>query len=571
MALYFSHDTLGQLALPRFDYNWLGSTGWSGSNYIIRTDIPVGAGATLPVTSMLEKMPVGYYYPLLTGMTDGGGNTCDFGLIRTVGIPGGDGTEPSFAAATKYGDNPPTEASLHYPLRMDGKAVTTIMGYQQYNNVASNPCQITLISPYFFTQKFTIRADFGVAAIWTSDSTGERTYSPLQCTYTDDELGLIDGLDFAQVREFEASTCNPSATYMMLNSNILTANGGGSPEAPGDFQGEASISLYLGGDSVQLGFYTDSYGGEDANNWYDEILYCGLIDVYNPSASDLRGIAQQLRNTSFLSQIQKLWDNPIESIVSLFMIPVGVPGSMLATRNIYLGGQDTGISSYKVVPTNGSFGKHSVTISMGSININEENKGFFDYSPYNQMSIYLPFIGFRSISASMIMDCKVTLTYEVDLLTGDCSAVLKSLDNKWGHTRCIEVGRGNTATQIPLTSTNYMGMYSGLLNAGAALASGNILGAANNAMSMQTTFDHSGSLGGNTGVISPRRAFLLSERPPTYNYVNFNAVKGRPNNSGVKVGSLQGFTQGGILIDASYIPESAKNAIKAAFERGVYV
>jgi hypothetical protein len=570
MALYFNSTNFGTLALPRIDYKWW-IDGWTGYDHLLRTDIPIGAGSLIPVGQLLINKPVGTFISILDGATDTyTGNITNIGVLRDVGIPGDDDM-PSFTIA-RQDQSTMTVAGVtqRMALKVSGSLIQMVVGYTQYNNDASQPCMFSFICPPFYTKEFTIRADFGVAAIWTGRDAGEITNAPLQCTYTDDQLGLIDGLDFAQVKQFE---CSSFSTYgsNTLNFNILTANGGGSVTAPDDFQGEASISLYLGGDGVQLGFYTDSYGGEDANNWYDEILYCGLIDVYNPSASDLRGIAQQLRNTSFLAQIEKLWDNPIESIVSLFMIPVGVPGSMLASRNIYLGGQDTGISSYKVVPTNGSFGKHSVTISMGSININEENKGFFDYSPYNQMSIYLPFIGFRSISASMVMNCKVTLTYEVDLLTGDCSAVLKSLDNKWGHTRCIEVGRGNTATQIPLTSTNYMGMYSGLLNAGAALASGNILGAANSAMSMQTTFDHSGSLGGNTGVISPRRAFLLSERPPTYNYVNFNAVKGRPNNSGVKVGSLQGFTQGGILIDASNIPESAKNAIKAAFERGVYV
>lgn len=568
MALYFSSDTFGTLCVPRLDYTFWDS--WSGQSRMIRTDIPITENCLINAYDLLKNAPVGTYVEILSHVWDGVSEYADVGIQKDIGWSG-DADAPSFHFCWKSGDTIST-ASTNNPLVTDGFPTTIVLLYQQYNNVASNPCNLMCLCSNYSQVNAKIIADFGLAAYWSTTSLATKTGTPIQCTYTDDELGLNAGLDFASVQEFVCSKCYyPERTFMPLNSNILLANGGGDFSVPDDFQGSASMSYYLGGGSITLGFHTDSYGGEDANSWYDEILYCGLIDVYNPSASDLRGIAQQLNDSSFISQISKLWDNPIESIVSLFVVPVGVPAAMLSTANIYLGGLDTGISSSKLVPTDGSFGKHSVTVSMGTINITEENCGFFDYSPYNQMSIYLPYIGFRNISASLIMNCHVTLTYEVDFLSGDCSAVLKSVDNRWGHTRCLEVGRGNTAIQVPLTSTNYMGMYAGLLNAGAALATGNIIGAANSAMSMQSSMTHSGSLGGNVGNISPRRAFILSDRPPTYNYINYNATKGRPNNTGVKVGSITGLTIGRIIMEADHMHENAKEAITALFQKGVIV
>lgn len=581
MALYYNSETLGTLIIPKINYKWL-NDGWSGVSGLIRSDVPFGSGSVID-TGILLNAPVGTFVPLFEGATgylDGQIRQINLGIIRTTGIPGDDSVEASYAMGASYEGVEPSALSQRYPIKLTDRFGTTTakvaVGYTQYDDQAENPCNAIFLTSPFETYHAYQWFEGAVIAGWNcepvdSDAPADwYTASPISCTYTDDQLGITTGFDLASVQDFNVSRV-PSTHIIQSGYDIITANGGGDAEIPSDFQGTATISLYLGGGGLQDGFYTDSYNGADAFNWMDEILYCGLIDVYNPTGAQIRGIAQQLRDPSFIANISKMWDNPIESIISLAVFPVGPTDNMVTTSNIYLGGLDTKISARKLIPTSGSMGKHSVTVNLGTISINEENKGFLDYDPANRMMIYLPYIGFRTISASMVMNCRVTLKYEVDFLSGDCTAIITTIDNNLGYSRVIEVGRGNVATQVPLTSTNYIGMYSGLLNAGAAVVSGNLMGAVNSVLGSGNSMQHAGSLGGNAGNISPRRAFILSDRPPTKNFVNFNATKGRTNYTGGKVGSYEGFTIGDIIIDVDYISDTGKRAIAAAFREGVIV
>lgn len=101
-----------------------------------------------------------------------------------------------------------------------------------------------------------------------------------------------------------------------------------------------------------------------------------------------------------------------------------------------------------------------ITIECGKVVVNEKYGSLVDYNPYTNYVLYLPFIGFVDISSRYITQFGLSVSYEVDVVSGRCLAKVwyyKDVDNKV----CFAEYGGTIASDEPITQgqVNYRGTY----------------------------------------------------------------------------------------------------------------
>ena len=273
----------------------------------------------------------------------------------------------------------------------------------------------------------------------------------------------------------------------------------------------------------------------------------GLITIYTPSEAQLKSLSNFLWSGTFdPDSFKKLFSDPMDAIIGLGIVPC-VPSSG-GSKNVKFGNVDSGISMPYV-------STQWVTKDCGSVNIEKDVGSFLDYDPYTKISIYLPFIGFRDLSADDIIGGSIHVKYNMDIITGSCSAFIKH--NKRG---VLYNYNGNCICNVPLTAANYSGaiqnavttvasgvgvlagMASGAAPVTAMSAVSMLTSAANTAMSSKPTIQRTGNLGGAAGLLSVKKPFVIIQRPTKSVPNNVENYVGLTSNKTASLGSCSGFT-----------------------------
>ena len=291
-------------------------------------------------------------------------------------------------------------------------------------------------------------------------------------------------------------------------------------------------------------------GGENQNSdeMQDETLPTisasdtGFVTLYKPSISQMNALASYMWGTLDLEVFKKIFANPMDVILGLSILPGIVPSGGSST--VKVGNIDTGISMTKV-------GNQYVKFNCGSVSIKKKWGAFLDYSPYTKAFIYLPFIGVQPIDADEIMGKTVSVTYNIDVLSGGCCAFIK-VDNTTLYSYI-----GQCACSVPVTSRDWSTMINGVLGAVSSvtgtignIASGNIAGAisgvasvAQNVMGAKPSYQRSGSMGGMGGMMGIKTPYIIIERPvqavPGYQ----NQIIGYPSFITRLIGNFKGYTE----------------------------
>ena len=273
---------------------------------------------------------------------------------------------------------------------------------------------------------------------------------------------------------------------------------------------------------------------------------CGIVTIYTPTLSNLQALGSFLWSGAFdPDSFKKLFTDPMQAIIGLGILPI-VPSSS-GSKNIRFGNVDSGVnSSYVSDPF--------VSKNMGSVKITKDVGSFLDYTD-TKISIYLPYLGFRTLSADDVMDSTITVVYNVDCLTGACAAFIKS--NKRG---VLYAYNGSCITNIPLTGQNFSGaiqnavsavasgagvlagMASGAAPVTAMGAMGLLTSAANCAVNSKPEIQRSGNLGGSAGILSVQKPYLIIQRPVIEVPGGLAGQVGNVSFKAVTLGSCSGFT-----------------------------
>ena len=302
----------------------------------------------------------------------------------------------------------------------------------------------------------------------------------------------------------------------------------------------------------------------------------GLVSLYTPTLAQLKSLATFLwnANPTDVDWWKKLVANPLDLILGLSIVPVEVPAGGMDT--IKVGLIDTGVGMTKV-------SSQFVTVDCGSVAINKNCGGSaLDYSPFTKFSLYLPFIGTRTISCDDIMGRTVHVKYNVDLLSGACTAMVKITGgpNDNPLNAILYQYSGACAISIPLSGETFTNMITSTIqlaaSIGAAVATGGAAAgiaassAANSLMSMKPIIERAGGVSGAAGQLGVMTPYLIAEVPRQSVPENANKFTGYPSNIKAKLSELEGFTTVEI-IHMQNIPatNAEKNELESILKAGV--
>ncbi|MGJ1078902.1 hypothetical protein ACR77U_12750, partial [Enterococcus faecium] len=266
-----------------------------------------------------------------------------------------------------------------------------------------------------------------------------------------------------------------------------------------------------------------------------------LFAIYNPTEAQIRSFGAWLWSPNFIDQLLKMFNNPSEAIIGLHKVFVTpITG---AEQNIKVGYLDSGVAS-KIV-TN-----QYVTIDCGTITLAEFFGNVFDYSPFTDVSLYLPFIGIVKLNNADVLRSTINIVYHADVINGSVLAEVKV--NRDGAGGTLYQYTGNCAVEYPLSSGSYIGMITGALSLGAGIAGtiasgGNMIPAMMGATAglgrMHNDVSRSGSFSGNAGAMGIKKPYLIISRPQTELADKFTTFVGKPSNYTTTIGACKGFTK----------------------------
>ena len=262
-------------------------------------------------------------------------------------------------------------------------------------------------------------------------------------------------------------------------------------------------------------------------------LSSDFVKLYKITKDNLTALSEYMLQDDFLTNIKKLYADPMDAIISLNTFPINATGT---AGVITTSGVSTGINAIQI---NNSI----IDIDCGTVALKEYWGSFLDYE--TKISLFLPYVGIQSISTDDFMNDIIHVIYRVDLLSGGFVVFVK---NSKG---IVHQTTGNMAYHMPVTSIDYSRMYSALITGAVGIAgnaaTGNAAGAVTGTMSTIQNFhpqiQMSGNFGGNTGICSNKKPYLIIERPVPNVPANYSAVKGNTSNITVTLGNCSGFTQ----------------------------
>lgn len=248
-----------------------------------------------------------------------------------------------------------------------------------------------------------------------------------------------------------------------------------------------------------------------------------LVKAYQVDLANLNQLTSFLWSDGFIDTIKKLQNNPMENIQKLFYLPYDVEVS--ASETVRIGNTDSNIQGNRIV-------KQFQEIDFGNIDITEYYGNTLDYN--TELSIYLPFIGEKTLNIYDIMGGSLNLKYRVDILTGNCIAILSVVrkQNDVTLNSVLYTYIGDMSNSVPLTSTQnnfFKQILGNLTNPTALITNSGVQFAMAGASGVNaTTYTHSGNIGGNNGFMSVLTPYLIIRRPVNVKPSNYEKTFGYP-------------------------------------------
>ena len=307
-------------------------------------------------------------------------------------------------------------------------------------------------------------------------------------------------------------------------------------------------------------------------------LGTGVVNMYRATQTSLRQFSQYLWTGDFVDNVKKLFQDPMEAVVSVQIVPY-TPTHSETLTNVHLSWIDTGVAMYPIT-------NQYVRIDCGTLEVSEFWASFLDYPPHTDVSIFLPYIGVKQLSVQDVMSRKLHLIYDIDSLTGSCVAMLKCSGG--GLDSVLYSWNGSCNMQIPIGARDFSSIYSSVLSLAAsaglalatkgaskALTAGAAAGAAAsaiNSLDLDTHTRQAGSTGSVPGYMGNQIPYLIITRPKDSTPSNFNELNGRPSNLGGKVGDYSGFLSlSAVHIDGIVATEKEKGMIESALKSGILI
>lgn len=373
---------------------------------------------------------------------------------------------------------------------------------------------------------------------------------------------------------------------------------------PWDYRGEfgypdssSHIIDFLAGEQAEPEHFPgDSSGGGGGSGWFIsqndvidipalpsiQAIDFGFSKIYNPSVAEMQSIASWLWSDDFDENIKLNFVSPFENIVTIALVPWGLSTVAGIMR---IGNVDSNIPVPIVT-------RQYDEVNCGSINVLEYWGSFLDYNA--TYSIYLPYIGFRSLKPDDFVNGDLGVVYHIDNLTGCVVAFIWAIKED-GIKHVLYTYSGNMFYNVAFSGANYMSMYnqqlsattSGINNAvqsiGKALG-GDILGGVTSLLTGQAQakreyetakpdYGRGGNGSGNAGIFGIRYPYLVQCLPIGQPPKDYTKLQGIPAQINCKLSTLSGYTEveTANVSQLTNCTDSEKDEILTLLKGGVYL
>lgn len=300
-----------------------------------------------------------------------------------------------------------------------------------------------------------------------------------------------------------------------------------------------------------------------------------LWSIYNPTLAQVQSLGGFLWSSNFIDQLLKMFTSPMEAVISLHKI-FATP-SINGAGEIKVGYLSTGVTDVNLV------NKQYITVECGSVDLPEYFGNVLDYKPFTNISLYLPFIGIVTLNTADVLRSTISVTYQIDVLTGACLAQVNVKRDASGGV--LYQYTGSCAVEYPLSAGTYLGAVSnvlaGVVSGGvrggslfgeAGLIGGALIGGVTGAMNGGVDYPRSGNFSGNAGAMAIKKPYLIISRPQAEIADTFPRIDGYPTNYSTTVGACSGYIEvEGVHVENINATEDELIEIETLLKSGVLV
>ena len=367
----------------------------------------------------------------------------------------------------------------------------------------------------------------------------------------------------------------------MRHTQFFIMTEDGSVKAPDTKEGEPTPSMPSPGGG--------GFDGHSENDSFPPLpslgsTGSGFVQLYNPTTSELQALGGYLWSNDFLDNIAKIFQDPMDLIITLNVVPCAPP--IFNTSRVYIGSLDTHIDMQRV-------SSEYVAVNCGRVTIPEYYGGALDYAPHTKISLLLPFVGVIPLNADECSNSTLEVQYNISVFTGNAMCFVKVTKfDAQGTNGDGSVGAMSNvlysypcqiSNTIEISSKNYSQFYSSVIGgigktalsavtSGGSKALGEGAQSAINTMASKPTIERSGGASGTAGILGERIPKVIIERPIQSYPSNFNQYEGLPSNITATVGSLRGFTKfEKIEMKGLKCSKNDIDEIEALLTEGIYI
>lgn len=300
-------------------------------------------------------------------------------------------------------------------------------------------------------------------------------------------------------------------------------------------------------------------------------------NLYSLNANTLKSFDSWFSSYDISSILDNLvtgkYNNLTSCVLSVMDMPVEQQYLGATTEShIIVGSVDTGLTAP-------SYSGEPKIRTLGSIEIKEHYGSYLDYSPYTDLQLYLPYVGFFLIDTNLFMDTTLTVKCMYDVITGKITYYILC------NNVITYIKEGVLATPFEISLEDSVGYRSGLVtslaskstNLALSASTGDVGATASSACNffggMQPPhIDMSGVATDSSGLFAPQKCYLMRKIPSYNRPDNYGARIGYPCFKKYKLSSVSGFTQcQNPYINISLASETENKMIEDLLTKGVVI
>lgn len=294
--------------------------------------------------------------------------------------------------------------------------------------------------------------------------------------------------------------------------------------------------------------------------------------LYSGNANVISEFTNWLWGDDFITNIKKMYSDPSQAILGFSVVDADI--AVIRSENIHVGNLDTGVVANRANAWQ--------TLDCGSMTLYEVYGAYTDYSPYIDISLYLPKIGVIDVDPDIVMNNTVHIVYNYELVTGSgiCYVLIKNnrdnTESIYKYIPCrvtasLPWSLQDRSQQVSAminacTSTIMGGVTGGGAGAGMALSQGAI-----NVATTTPRINSGGNLSGVSSLLGCKYPYFIIKRASVVKPYNYNKYHGYKLYASSTLSSHKGLTKCVEPRITFGCPKSVEDEIKSLLVSGVIV